>query len=140
MTMSPGRRPNRIGSRSESVNSSPATMRIHAENDERTSHGFIFSPDMNFICTTCGTEYADSAEPPVRCLICEDERQYVGLQGHQWTTLEYLSADHHNRVELEEPDLTSMVTEPKFGIGERAFVVQTPQGNLMWDCISLVDR
>src|SRR4051794_20815423 len=29
------------------------------------------------ICTTCGTSYPDASEPPDRCLICEDERQFV---------------------------------------------------------------
>jgi hypothetical protein len=94
---------------------------------------------MNFICTTCGTEYAESAGPPARCPICEDERQYVGLDGQTWTTLDELRRDHHNQIQQEEPDLISVVTEPKFAIGERAFVVQTGAGNLLWDCISLID-
>jgi len=94
---------------------------------------------MNFICVTCGTGYADSATPPARCPICEDERQYVGLEGQKWTTLDQLRRDHHNHIQQEEPDLTSIVTEPKFGIGERAFVLQTGEGNLLWDCISLID-
>ena len=76
---------------------------------------------MNFICTTCGTQYADSSEPPARCPICDDERQYVGLQGQRWTTLDELRGDHHNQIQAEERDLTSIVTEPRFAIGERAF-------------------
>jgi len=94
---------------------------------------------VNFICITCGTQFVDSASPPVRCPICEDERQYVGLEGQKWTTLDELRRDRHNRIQQEQPDLTSIVTEPKFGIGERAFVLQTGHGNLLWDCISLID-
>ena len=41
----------------------------------------------NFICITCGTRFAVSDEPPEKCDICEDERQYVGWDGQQWTTL-----------------------------------------------------
>jgi hypothetical protein len=33
------------------------------------------------ICQTCGIQYADSADPPARCVVCEDERQYVGPGG-----------------------------------------------------------
>ena len=33
-----------------------------------------------FICETCGTQYAETAQPPSHCLVCEDERQYVGWQ------------------------------------------------------------
>jgi glyoxylase-like metal-dependent hydrolase (beta-lactamase superfamily II) len=29
--------------------------------------------------------------------------------------------------------------EPSFAIGQRALLVRTPQGNLLWDCIPLVD-
>ena len=39
-----------------------------------------------FICTTCGTQFAESAQPPAACRICGDERQYVGLGGQHWTT------------------------------------------------------
>ena len=94
---------------------------------------------MNFICATCGAEYHDSTEPPAHCPICEEERQYVGLQGQQWTTLDELRCHHHNQIQSEEPNLTSIVTEPKFGICERALVLQTSHGNLLWDCISLID-
>ncbi len=38
-----------------------------------------------FICTTCGLQYPDSAEPPGHCGICEDERrqqiQIISLDG-----------------------------------------------------------
>jgi hypothetical protein len=44
----------------------------------------------NFICTTCGTQHAESDKPPVACTICQDERQYVKATGQNWTTLERL--------------------------------------------------
>ena len=47
----------------------------------------------NFICTTCGTQYAESDQPPAACAICQDERQYVKATGQQWTTLEQAAAD-----------------------------------------------
>src|SRR5260221_134315 len=31
----------------------------------------------NFICTTCGTQYAESEQPPSVCAVCEDDRQWV---------------------------------------------------------------
>jgi len=36
--------------------------------------------------------------------------------------------------------LFSIHTEPTFGIGERAFLVQTPEGNVLWDCVALLDE
>jgi glyoxylase-like metal-dependent hydrolase (beta-lactamase superfamily II) len=93
----------------------------------------------NFICVTCGSQFAASVEPPSHCPICGDERQYIGWNGQAWTTLPELQQTHHNVIETQEPGLTSIVTEPGFAIGQRALLVQTPAGNVLWDCISLID-
>jgi hypothetical protein len=93
----------------------------------------------NFVCVQCGTQFAETAGPPPRCPICEDERQFVRHDGQEWTTLKRLAADHHNRLEEEAPRLLGMGTEPEFAIGQRALLLQSPGGNLLWDCISLLD-
>jgi hypothetical protein len=93
----------------------------------------------NFICVQCGTQFAETAEPPARCAICEDERQFVGHAGQAWTTLRRLKTDHRNRLEDEAPRLLGIGTEPEFAIGQRALLLQSPGGNLLWDCITLVD-
>lgn len=94
----------------------------------------------HYICKTCGTQFAASQDPPARCPICEDERQYVGWQGQQWTTLDALRQNHHNVIKTVEPQLTGIGTHPAFAIAQRALLVQTPQGNVLWDCISLIDE
>jgi len=92
------------------------------------------------ICKTCGVQYAEGETPPERCIICEDERQYVGWGGQQWTTLDELrEAGYTNRLHKHEPGLTGIGTQPHFGIGQRALLLQTPDGNVLWDCISLLD-
>lgn len=93
-----------------------------------------------WICATCGVQYPLSLEPPAACPICEDERQYVGWAGQRWTTMAKLvAAGHWNRFLEEEPGLVSIGTEPKFAIGQRALLVRTPAGNILWDCITLLD-
>jgi hypothetical protein len=92
-----------------------------------------------FICITCGVQYADSLVPPEHCTICEDERQYVASGGQKWTTLKDLQATHKNRLDVEGPELISIGTDPEFAIGQRALHVRTTGGNVLWDCISLVD-
>lgn len=94
---------------------------------------------MNAICVTCGTQFGDTAADPVSCPICTDERQYIGLKGQQWTTLDDLRRDYRTEIQKEEPGLTSFSVDPKFGIGQRAFLVETASGNVLWDCISLLD-
>ena len=54
--------------------------------------------------------------------------------------LKRLKVDHHNRIEEEAPRLLGIGTEPEFAIGQRALLVQSPAGNLLWDCISLLDE
>jgi hypothetical protein len=94
----------------------------------------------SFICVQCGTQFGETAHPPARCPICEDERQFVRHNGQQWTTLDRLATDHHNRFENEAPQLLGIGTEPEFAIGQRALLLQSPGGNLLWDCISLLDE
>jgi hypothetical protein len=92
-----------------------------------------------YLCVTCGTQFAETQGPPGRCPICEDERQYVGPDGQEWATLEQVRASHKVRIKQEEEGLYSINLEPKFGIGQRAFLIRTPKGNLLWDCIPLID-
>jgi glyoxylase-like metal-dependent hydrolase (beta-lactamase superfamily II) len=94
----------------------------------------------NFICVQCGVQYGATGELPSRCTICEDERQFVRHGGQEWTTLDRLATDHHNRLEDEAPQLLGIGTEPEFAIGQRALLLQSTGGNLLWDCISLLDN
>lgn len=94
----------------------------------------------NFICKTCGVQYAATEAPPAACDVCNDERQYVGWSGQEWTTLEELQREHTNELRDESPGLVGIGTKPKFGIGQRALLVQSPGGNVLWDCISLIDE
>ena len=93
-----------------------------------------------YICVTCGVQYAERETPPDTCPICKDERQYVGWKGQQWTTLpDMAAAGYRNILREEDPGLTSITTVSAFGIGQQALLVQTPTGNVLWDCISHVD-
>jgi hypothetical protein len=92
-----------------------------------------------FICTACGTQYPPSDAPPSGCVICEEERQFVPLAGQGWTTLEALRVRNFNAWRQHEPGVIGVGTEPTFAIGQRALLIQTPHGNVLWDCISLID-
>jgi glyoxylase-like metal-dependent hydrolase (beta-lactamase superfamily II) len=97
--------------------------------------------ETSYLCTTCGVQYAPSEEPPSSCPICEDERQYVGHGGQQWTTLAALQREAYRPRFLEyEPRLLAIGTVPAFAIGQRAVLIQSPQGNVLWDCITYLDE
>ena len=92
-----------------------------------------------FICTACGMQYAPTDTAPAQCIICEEERQYVPPTGQSWTTLPALAARAFNAYREHEPGLIGIGTQPQFAIGQRALLVCTPNGNVLWDCISLLD-
>ena len=91
-----------------------------------------------FICSTCGVQFAPTEAAPVNCPVCEDERQYVGWGGQTWTTLDQLRAEHHNEVR-DDLGLTGIGTKPSFAIGQRALLVRSPGGNVLWDCVTLIE-
>jgi hypothetical protein len=95
----------------------------------------------NWICATCGVRAEASVTAPANCPICEDPRQYVGLDGQKWTTMEELAASGRRNVFTElEPGVWSIQTTPHFAIGQRAFLLETAEGNLLWDCVTLLDE
>ena len=93
----------------------------------------------NYFCVQCGVQFAESAVPPSRCPICEDERQYVRWEGQAWLTPEELAAKHRLAMR-EDMDVLAFGIEPRFAIGQRALLAETPHGNVLWDCVSLVSE
>lgn len=89
------------------------------------------------ICRACGTQYG---APRQDCPVCLDERQYVGADGQQWTSRAALSADgHRGRFEEEGPGVLGIGTTPAFAIGQRALLLRTDSGNVLWDCVPHLD-
>jgi hypothetical protein len=94
-----------------------------------------------FICVICGVQHAESGlRPPERCAICDDERQYVPEAGQRWIATEELGQGHHNEFRRHEERLVGVSTSPSFAIGQRGLLVLSPQGNVLWDCVSLLDE
>ncbi|MFZ3360560.1 MAG: MBL fold metallo-hydrolase [Xanthobacteraceae bacterium] len=92
-----------------------------------------------FICTACGMQYAESATPPAQCLVCTEERQYVPPRGQSWTTRQALAQSHFNSYRDYEPGVMGIGAQPSFAIGQRALLVQTNSGNVLWDCVATLD-
>jgi glyoxylase-like metal-dependent hydrolase (beta-lactamase superfamily II) len=79
-----------------------------------------------------------SEAPPEKCVICEDERQYVPPTGQSWTTLPRLRKTH-SAIFRNESGVLAIGTSPSFAIGQRALLLRSAHGNVLWDCISLID-
>ena len=89
------------------------------------------------ICATCGVQYAAPRED---CPICLDERQYVGWDGQRWTSLaELQELQHRGRIEAEGTGVLGVGAEPPTAIGQRALLITTPGGNVLWDMITYLD-
>ena len=93
-----------------------------------------------WVCGTCGNHTPGVTGPPLDCVICSDERQWVPRTGQRWTTLDELAAaGHSSDIRELEPHLTGFGADPQVAIGQRSLLVQTPAGNLLWDPSGFID-
>ncbi|KAF3051562.1 hypothetical protein E8E11_010085 [Didymella keratinophila] len=113
------------------------------------------------ICEVCGTQYdVPLSSPPKECRICLDPRQYVPAHGQTWTSLNVSQDTQKNEFKTDEHDprihyittapLTpaelppglsdSTTTRKQLGIGERAILLQTEHGNVLWDLIAFLNQ
>lgn len=61
------------------------------------------------------------------------------MTGQTWTDFDSLTTTHTNKWQQLEPQLFSIKTVPSFAINQRALLLRTPQGNVLWDCIANLD-
>ncbi|MEQ1797200.1 MAG: MBL fold metallo-hydrolase [Lacibacter sp.] len=93
----------------------------------------------NILCSTCGTAYpADSA--PEICITCLDERQWVPQEGQLWTSPSDLQKKYSIQLNKIKDRLYELEINPLFAIGQRAMLVLSDHGNILWDCIPLLDE
>lgn len=96
--------------------------------------------DRIWVCPTCGANFPPADAPPARCDICEDERQWVPPDGQRWATMAQLAAQgYRSEVREVEPQLLGLGVEPAIGVGQRALLVSTAEGNLLWDPPPFID-
>ncbi|NRA88188.1 MAG: hypothetical protein HRU28_12540 [Rhizobiales bacterium] len=92
-----------------------------------------------YTCKTCGVQQSNTQNHSNLCPICEDERQYVPSSGQEWIKL----ADHYNQHHINwvkvETNAYQLSLEPKIGIGQTAFFIETKHGNYLWDCLPLIN-
>ena len=93
----------------------------------------------NDICATCGTQYAAGAVPDL-CPICSDDRQFVPESGQVWTDSWQLRQKHSVLIRQLYPQVYEIKIIPDFAIAQRAFLILTPGGNILWDCIPLLNE
>lgn len=105
--------------------------------------GGMASTEELLCCKACGTQFDVENRSLLRsCRICDDPRQFVPRTGQAFTTLgELRRTGYKNKWEMLDGDdrFWSIWTEPKFAIGQRAILIRTPHGNILWDCITLID-
>ncbi|CAK7268417.1 hypothetical protein SEPCBS119000_003053 [Sporothrix epigloea] len=104
----------------------------------------LHATDENLVCTACGTQFpiTDRARLP-SCRICDDPRQFTPPTGQAFVTMADVRRDYRNiwhPATGGDERLTSIASEPKLAIGQRAILVRTPSGNILWDCLTLLDE
>lgn len=94
--------------------------------------------DQTIICSTCGTSYTTSTAET--CNICLDDRQWVPPTGQSWTKPDELLRKHSVKLNRLKERLYEFEINPIFAIGQRALLVISENGNVLWDCIPLLDE
>lgn len=114
------------------------------------------------ICDVCAL-YFSSVLPKMFTSV-KDPRQFVPPTGQKWTSMAELRGKYENKWQQdpEEKGMWSIWTVPKvnarrtntaknivpltahfkkkkFAIGQRAFLIETPEGNVLWDLITYLD-
>lgn len=91
------------------------------------------------ICSTCGTYYP-AEQAPKLCVICSDERQYIPETGQSYTKTKDLHRKHSIKLNKLHERLYEIEINPTFAIGQRALLVLSDEGNVLWDCIPMLDE
>lgn len=93
-----------------------------------------------WVCPACGADYPPAPSPPAACPICQDERQWVSPDGQRWVTMAQLADEGYATETREvEPGLLGIGVRPSIGVGQRALLVCTSAGNLLWDPPAFID-
>jgi len=92
-----------------------------------------------FICGSCGTQYGESALPPAHCAICRADARLESNEPPTWTTLAEIQNRHTNLIQRVEPHLFSVRPIPALPLGQRALLLRTEHGNILWGCVSVID-
>ena len=91
-------------------------------------------------CCTCGTQYKTELSSPEICPICNDDRQYLTEDGQTWTNSTEIATNHQVLISELSPTLFSLQVTPSFALGNRALLTLSPGGNILWDCIPLLNQ
>jgi glyoxylase-like metal-dependent hydrolase (beta-lactamase superfamily II) len=91
------------------------------------------------ICNTCGTHYPSRIAVSI-CPICDDDRQYIPDGGQTWTTHDQLLRTSSVRIMKINDKVYELEIKPVFAIGQRTFLILSDQGNILWDCIPLLNE
>lgn len=91
-----------------------------------------------WVCNACGTQYGGD-EAPGACAICEDARQYVPHDtGQVWLAWDDVLGEHRAEIR-DDHGILGIGCSPPIGIGQRALLVRSAAGNVLWDCIPYLD-
>ena len=92
------------------------------------------------ICKTCGTRYSPEIFNERECPVCLDDRQYLKEYGQKWISYHSLKQNHRVVINQLDENVFELTMQPSFAIGQKAHLLLTDFGNILWDCIPLFDE
>jgi hypothetical protein len=93
-----------------------------------------------FLCLSCGAQFDPSPTPPAVCPLCADERG-IGPKpnGPQFATMDEIHRQHKLVTQKIDVGLYGLGITPEVAIGQRALLIRSVAGNILWDCIPFLD-
>ena len=97
-------------------------------------------------CPSCRHSSAPPAARSIRPLtfhpVVSDLHRRAAVRPSIGPVLDYVGGlrnAHSNKFRRLATGLTTIETTPAFGIGQRAILARTPAGNVLWECLALID-
>ena len=94
----------------------------------------------HWICVTCGAQYAERPSHRRAASSARTSASTSAIRASAGRRSPSSAASTRNTV---EPSRTradrDSPREPRFAIGQQAHLIETPAGNVLWNCITLVD-
>lgn len=92
------------------------------------------------ICKTCGTRYHPDNFDVTKCPICLDERQFVKDGEQYWVSYDEIQQNYLIHINQLRSDVFELKMLPDFAIGQKAHLLITSNGNVLWDCLPFFDK
>jgi hypothetical protein len=91
-----------------------------------------------YLCAHCGF-WQHAFAPPLGCPICSDVRHTLPPEGYRFLAPDQAAQATHCSWEEVAPSVLRLANEPTIGIGTCAYLIERPEGNILFEGLAWYD-